>query len=98
MWLFGSSRKRREAQSLAPQLIHITEDCENLVNTTVNPDTFFSRYDSLIEQLMKLSEIERYINFTGELPSVVLKRAISQRDTVTQRFIHRSYQSRNSSP
>lgn len=96
MWLFGNSRKRMEAQLeaqlLAPNLIHIAEDCENIVNTTVNPDTFFSRYDLLVEQLIKLSEIERYIKFTGKLPSVALKRVISQRDTVTQRFIYRSYQ------
>lgn len=92
MGLFSNSRDRQQAQLVAPQYLKIAKDCIKLINSTTNPDVFFPRYDLLIEQCSKLSQLECYIKFTGTRPSTQLITFKLQRDEETRRFIHRSFE------
>ncbi|MDD5934998.1 MAG: hypothetical protein PUC65_05430 [Clostridiales bacterium] len=69
----------------------IANDCVNLINSTVKPDVFFSRYDLLIEKLELLSKYENYIKFNGTLPSYSLQIAKSQKEASVRSLIDRAW-------
>ncbi len=48
-------------QSLYIRPYQIADDCERLINTTKNPETFFSRYYLLIDQLTRVSRLEEFV-------------------------------------
>lgn len=84
--------KKTEAEIMFPQYLKIIDDSVKLVNATVKPDVFFSRYDLLIENLRKASQIENHVRFSGERPSIALSRIISIREEQTSLFIRRSFE------
>ena len=51
--------------------MEILNDCAKLIETTVNPDTFFSRYDLYMEKLRIIAHAEMTgkVKVTGESPS-----------------------------
>ena len=51
--MFGSKQEKQRAQTEAPQLLKIVEDCTRLVNTTEKPDVFFDRYALLLEKTLE---------------------------------------------
>lgn len=87
----SSNHSRYNICVMAHQWLRIAEDSEYLVNTTVNPDVFFSRYDLLIKQYTKLSQVENYINLSVKMPSVYLADLETLRDYNTSLFIKRWY-------
>ena len=46
---------REQAKEQSKQLLKIAQDCAELVNTTVNPDVFFNRYNLMLENLQSLA-------------------------------------------
>lgn len=91
MGLFFKSKKRKEAEFMAPQWLKQVEESVNLVNNTKNPDVFFSRYDFLIETLKKLVDIEKYLKFTGDKPSDILRSIKDKKVNTINDFIDRFY-------
>ena len=77
--------------SILTQHQNILEDCKDLVNKTDNPDTFFSRYDLLIEQLEIMVKFEPYIQFYGYQPKESLEYYLSQKDRYANKMIDRRY-------
>lgn len=90
MGIFG--KQKQHAQMMATQYLKIVNDCAKLVNSTVNPGVFFSRYDLMVENLTKLSQIEYLLKFTGKKPSTQLNEIVSRRDYETSLFIARSFE------
>ena len=93
MGFFFKSRKeraeRKEAELLAPQFLKHVNESIDLVNSTKNPETFFSRYDFLIERLSQLMELEKIIDFTGESPSDTFERVMLEKSELTNIFLRR---------
>ena len=77
---------------MVPQWLKIINECAGHVNTTINPEVFFSRYDLMLETVAKLAEVERLVKLSGKRPSVQLKELAAIRDRETITFIDRSYQ------
>lgn len=93
MGLFGpSKREKQEAHFMAPQWLRIVNDCATLVNTTVNPEVFFYRYDLMLENIEKLASIEKIVHFSGKKPSAQLKELRAQKERETDTFIDRAHQ------
>ena len=90
MGLF-SSRQKRYAECMAPQWLKIANDCAKIVNTTKNPKTFFERHDLLVEKLRALSELERYVKFSGQKPHAVLSDVLRRKSATIHDFIDRYY-------
>lgn len=80
---------KSDAAMMAPQYLRIINDCSRIISETKNPETFFNRYDLLLETLSKFAEIEQYAPFKGEKPSAELYRLSSQREKDTDDFIDR---------
>mgnify|MGYP001098668686 CR=1 FL=1 len=85
------SKEKREAQLLAPQWLRIAQDCANICNSTKVPDVFFSRFKLLLETTRNLVSIERYVKFTGEMPSAVLQKFLTTKQKAISDFIDRYY-------
>jgi len=91
MGFLFKSRKQREAEFLAPQLIKHIEESINIINTTKILDTFFFRYEFLIDELNRLNEIQKYLKFNGENPNDLLKRINDTKVHSINDFIDRYY-------
>lgn len=92
----GSSKKpspKSELATMVPQWLKTAVDCAELVNTTVNPEVFFTRYDLMLEQLSKLAAVENKYPFKQGVPSETLKTLLEDREAETDTFIDRATES-----
>lgn len=79
------------AEMAASGYLRIAQDSAQLVNTTVKPDVFFGRYDTLESVLACLVLTEPYVKFSGTQPTAQLRQVQNQRHQAERAFIQRSY-------
>ena len=96
MGIFKKSKTMQEIEFMKKQVPGLTKqvnDCISLMDSTVKPDVFFSRYDFLLETLARLSEIAKYVKITGGKPAELLKKmsAPRTREEAVDTFIRRSH-------
>ena len=77
--------------SILTQHNAILDDCKELVYKTDNPNTFFSRYDLLIEHLKAMVEFEPYVQFYGYQPQESLDYYLGHKDYYAKKLIDRRY-------
>jgi carboxypeptidase C (cathepsin A) len=89
-----ADRMKTQAKLQSQQLLKIANDCAELVNTTVNPEVFFMRYNLMLENLEKLVGLECTGIFenSAELPSVAFSRIEAQFTAATNDFLERSFE------
>ena len=89
-----SGNIRKHAQFQSQQLIKIVKDCAELVNTTTNPEVFFTRYNLMLERLEELVGLEctGIFDNSPELPSTAFQRIENQFDAATNDFLDRSFE------
>ena len=80
---------KKEAEMLAPQWLKHASDSVKLINTTKKASVFFDRYDFFLDTLGRLALCERWVRFTGTLPSAMLRSAEADRKEQTRLFILR---------
>lgn len=71
-----------ETESRASTLIMMAQSYADKINNATTPSEFFSCYSLLVEDLEELSDLEKYVSFSGTLPSVTL-REISEEERYT---------------
>lgn len=91
MGFFFKSKKQKEAEFMAPQYLKQVNESAHLVNTTKNPETFFSRYEFMIKKVKDLIEIQKYLKFKGDKPTDLLKQINDKRIHTINDFIDRFY-------
>lgn len=81
------------AQLQYSRYIEIIGDCVSLVNSTSNPDTFYGRYDILLDMLNRLIALERVkaSYFTADKPSQILENVKHQHPDVEADMWKRCY-------
>lgn len=89
--MFGSKRKAA-AEMMAPQWMKILIESRDIVNRTTDPETFFSRYDTLKEKAAQLASISKYVKFKGTKPAEVLRMAVEQEQAAVRDLILRCFQ------
>lgn len=82
---------KSNAQFMAPQYLKTANDCARIVNSTKNPEVFFSRYQLLIDKLEQLAALEKYIKFSGTKPSKQLIEIKRKRDLTIHDFLVRYF-------
>lgn len=85
---------RAQTKEQSQQLLKIVRDCAELVNTTVNPDVFFPRYNLMLEHLETLAgyECTGIFDNSPELPSETFLRVEAQFEAATNEFLDRSFE------
>ena len=86
---------RAQARDRVQGSLKIARDCAELVNTTVNPEVFFMRYNLMLEHLESLAGLECTGIFENspELPSESFLRIENQFPAATNDFLNRSFAS-----
>ena len=96
--LYASKQQLESATAqIVSDSVRIFDDSSNIVNTTINPDTFFSRLDLAKDHLARLKIIEPYI---GKVKTIKINIPISElyaeflknEDAYIEAFLHRSLQ------
>ena len=72
--------------------LEIATDSINILNTTCNTETFFSRYELTLSILSELSDFEKFVPFTNS-PEQELNKITSEKDRHTKDFIERAWES-----
>lgn len=88
-----NSRKKQEAQILAPQLLKIIEESRQLVNETLKPDVFFPRYELLKEKSAQLLELSKYIKLKGTSAADMVAMITAKEHAATMDFLGRYFRS-----
>lgn len=88
-----NNQKKQEAQILAPQLLKIIEESRQLVNTTLKPDVFFSRYELLKEKSAQLVGLSKYVKLKGTQPEDMMTMITAKEHAATMDFLHRYFES-----
>lgn len=89
---YSAIRKRRYNMITVQNYFRILKDCEELINTTKNPDVFFKRYLISLSILNDLILIENKLSFKGNKPSKI-KRQLQEKEIYTVNdFLDRYYQ------
>ena len=86
----GLVDSRANARVLAPQFLKQAQESAKILQTTTEPDTFFTRYDFCVGRLMELEECKKYgapVSATADLKKY---RSLSFRDDVVKEIIHRT--------
>ena len=92
MGIFFKSKKQQEAEKIGPGLLATAQECANLVNTTANPETFFSNYEKMIDSLISLTKIQYSLKIKGQLPSDILRNIQDKKPFTIEEFLERYYQ------
>ncbi len=69
--------------------LRIMSDCLNILQTTLNPETFFTRFDLLIEHAKKLTTFESYVNSEQFKPDEILNQVKANKQDMIIDFINR---------
>ena len=86
----GLVDSRANARVLAPQFLKQAQESAKILQTTTEPDTFFTRYDFCVGRLMELEECKKYgapVSATADLKKY---RSLSFRDDAVKEIIHRT--------
>lgn len=89
-----AEKMRAQAKARAQGSLKIIADCAELVNTTVNPDVFFPRYNLMLNHLEDISGLEctGIFDNSPELPSETFLRVEAQFEAATNEFLDRSFE------
>ncbi len=66
-------RNKEQAELLSKQWLKQAVDSVKIINTTKKPNVFFERCDFYLDTLERLAYCERWVRFSGELPSTKLR-------------------------
>lgn len=82
----------RKAEQLAQRQLKIVYDCQRLINTTINPEVFFKRYDLIKEKASFLLKLSPYVKFTGTHPLTMVESLKKKEQPAISDFLKRYYQ------
>ncbi len=89
---YSAIRKKRYNNSTIQRHLDILKDCGNLINTTKNPNVFFSRYLIALALLNDLILIENKKVFKGNKPSEIKRQFYEKEIYTVNDFIDRYYE------
>lgn len=89
--VYSEQQLLKMAYPQAQRYLTIVNESVSLVNNTVKPDVFFSRYELIEENLSILSLFEPYIKFKGNKPSSELDKLQATKQEQTLIFLARYF-------
>ena len=69
----------------------IIADCQRIMQTTRNFDTFFSRFDLFDEKIDYMVQLEPYCKFSGQAPSELKAKVNNLREPSINEFLSKSF-------
>lgn len=90
--VLSRSQLMRYSEDALQRHAQIADDCQDLIRTTVNIDVFFSRYDTLMNELGFLKRLEAYTNFKSDILDDCLNEYIINKQNYIIDFIDRAWE------
>lgn len=91
--LIMNEKQLKETTSLqAENDIRIINDCIKIISETINPDTYFSRFNLLLEKGNHLLILEQYIKFSGASISDAIQEIHDNKQESIRNFLSRYYE------
>ena len=78
-------------QYIAANNLRIMNDCNDITQSTLNPDTFFMRLNLLVEKAKHLVLLERYMSFSGASPSSAYNEIVGNYQEAIRKFLIRYF-------
>lgn len=79
------------AYQKAENSLRIVQDCNKILQTTIAPDVFFSRFQLLIQHSSNLAIMEKYISFSGASPTAAFNVLMSEKQECIKQFLIRYF-------
>lgn len=76
---------------IAANDLRIMNDCNDIIKSTLNPDTFFMRLNLLVEKAKHLVLLERYMSFSGASPSSAYNEIVGNYQEAVNQFLIRYF-------
>ena len=89
--VFNEKSSTEHTQPIVHRDFEIVTDCQNLIQTTANPNVFFARLDLLYERLAHLIQLEPYYRFQPQLPSDILLQSCQRENASVKAFLERYF-------
>ncbi len=89
---YSAIRQGKYNMATIQNYFRILKDCQDLINSTKNPDVFFSRYLIALAILNDLILIEKKLSFRGNKPSKVKKQLREKEVLTVNDFLDRYYE------
>lgn len=89
--VMSEKQLKTAAVGVAERDLEIIQDCIRIIGSTKNPDTFFSRFDLLIEKSNRLRIFEKYISFSGASPSLAFDEVLADQQKAVHLFLVRYF-------
>ena len=93
--IMSENQLKRQAEQKAQRELKIVYDCQHLINTTVNPEVFFKRYELIKEKADYLLKLSPYVRFTGTSPKQMVETLKVKEQPAISDFLHRYYNAVN---
>lgn len=71
--------------------LRIINDCKKLIETTLKTDVFFMRLNLFVEKAKHLSELEKYITFSGASPTAAYNEIKNDYHKAINQFLYRYF-------
>jgi len=82
---------RNASNQQAQNDLRIMNDCKKIIESTLDPETFFSRLNLLVEKGEHLCKLEEYISFSGASPSAALSEIKAEYQEAIRQFLIRYF-------
>lgn len=89
--VFSEKQLRKMAESEARNSLRIIKDSSKILQTTLKPDAFFSRFDLIAQHAENLAALSPWIKLKGASAATLKRETERQRDEITLDFLKRYY-------
>ena len=89
--IFTEKQLKGIARSSAEESLRIAKDCAKILDTTVNPDVFFSRYQLFEWHVGHLALMQKYVKFSGYAPATIFDMAAGGKNECIRTFVLRCF-------
>lgn len=89
--ILNEAQLEKLSRQKAENSMRIVKDSSRIVSTTVDPDTFFSRYELLTQHSYQLVLLSNYIKFKGIQPQFLYQQVQAQKQAEIKNILIRSW-------
>ena len=89
--ILSEKQLKATASQIAARDLEIIQDCIRIIGDTKKPDTFFTRFDLLIEKADRLRKLEKFIHFSGASPSLAYGEIFAEEQECVGQFLVRYF-------
>ena len=89
--VMSEQQLRNASNQQAQNDLRIMNDCKKIIESTLDPETFFSRLNLLVEKGEHLCKLEEYISFSGASPSAALSEIKAEYQEAIKQFLVRYF-------